>query len=81
MAKKVINSNVVQSGKFPPIVYGLDGIMDLFSISKSTAWRYRHGIIKDACTQNGNVIVVDVRKAFNLFGIENTDNIIVGDVQ
>jgi len=76
------SSNAVNYGrlvsrkKFPSVVYGLQGIMDLFNISKSTAWRYRHGIIKDACTQNGNVIIVDTKKALTLFGVSHPEEII-----
>lgn len=77
MSKKSITS-ISSYKKFPPIMYGLNGIMELFNISKSTAWRYRHGIIKDACTQNGNVIIVDVRRALQLFGHDCPDNLVKG---
>jgi len=80
MAKRVQRSvrtgSIVSKKKLPAVVYGLEGIMNLFNISKSTAWRYRHSIIKDACTQNGNVIVVDVKKALKLFGLENPDQLV-----
>lgn len=80
MAKRVRslgrNGSLVSKKKFPPVVYGLEGIMSLFNISKSTAWRYRHSIIEEACTQNGNIIVVDVKKAFKLFGITNSDDLV-----
>ena len=69
-------SGFVSDEKFPPVVYGLKGIMGLFHISKSTAWRYRHGIISDACTQKGNVIMVDTRKAFALFGKDNPEDLV-----
>ena len=61
---------------FPPVMYGLKGIMSLFKVSKSTAWRYRHTIVKDACTQNGNKIMINPRKALQLFGYENPDELI-----
>ena len=60
---------LVSKEKFPAVVYGLDGIMDIFDVSKSTAFRYRHGIIEKACTQQGKVIIVDVAKALELFGM------------
>lgn len=62
--------------KLPAVVYGLDGICEIFNISKTTACRYHKGIIKDACTQQGKVIVVDVKKAFELFGCEKPENFI-----
>jgi hypothetical protein len=62
--KKVVTSYK----KFPPVVYGLKGICAIFNISMGTALKYRHTIIKDTCTQNGRVIIVDTRKAFELFG-------------
>lgn len=61
-------SGFVSDEKFPQVVYGLKGIMVLFHCSKSTAWRYRHTILFDACSQNGNKIIVDTRKALELFG-------------
>ena len=66
------------AGKLPAVVYGLDGIMSLFNVSKTTAWRYRNGIIKDACTQRGHVIIVDTAKALSLFGVAEPQNVVVG---
>lgn len=48
-------------------VYGLKGIMDLFKVSNVTAQRYKKGIIKEAVSQNGRIIVVDADKALELF--------------
>ncbi len=76
--KGTFGNNIVSRKKLPPVVYGLEGIMGIFNISKSTAWRYRHSVIKDACTQNGNIIVVDVKKALSLFGLENPDSLVTG---
>lgn len=81
MKERNSSASIVSRKKLPAVVYGLDGIMSLFNISKSTAWRYRHGIIKDACTQNGNVIVVDVKKAFKLFGVNDTNKLISADTE
>ena len=63
---------VVKQESLPPIVYGLEGIMELFKVSKTTAWRLRHGIIEDACSQQGNKILVNTRKALELFGVDVT---------
>lgn len=74
--KSVRSVSIVSNKKLPAVVYGLEGIMTIFNVSKGTAWRYRHSIIADACTQNGNVIVVDVKKALKLFGLENPESIV-----
>ena len=60
----------------PRIEYGLAGIKRIFNISKSTALRYRHTIIADACTQQGNKIIIDTEKALRLFGIKNPENML-----
>ena len=49
------------------LVYGLRGIRNLFSVSHATAYRYKETIIKDAVSQQGRKIVVDVDKALELF--------------
>mgnify|MGYP002522925059 CR=1 FL=1 len=67
MGKKSNMTKLVSKEKLPKLVYGLDGIMKLFNVSKATAWRYRHGCIEGACMQNGNIIVVNTEKALQLF--------------
>ena len=62
--------------KLPPIVYGLKGIMELFDVGKNVAFKYRHGIIADACVQQGNKILVDTRKALELYGIVNAKDMV-----
>lgn len=69
-------SSLVSSKKLPAVVYGLKGIMSVFGVSKSTAFRYRHGVIEDACQQHGNVIVVDVKKALELFSGNSVQEIV-----
>ena len=49
------------------LVYGLRGIKNLFNVSHATAQRYKDTIIKDAVSQNGRKIIVDVDKALELF--------------
>lgn len=48
-------------------VYGIKGIMDLFNVSKVTAGRYKKGVIREAVSQSGRIIVVDADKALQLF--------------
>ena len=48
-------------------VYGIKGIMHLFGVSNVTAQRYKNGIIREAVSQNGRIIVVDADRALELF--------------
>lgn len=66
----------IDTCKFPPFVYGLQGIMDLFGVSKSTAYKYKNGLLKDAITQNGDIILVDTVKALTLFGVKDAASFI-----
>ena len=75
-----LQSSVISDKKFPPIMYGLQGIMDLFGVKKTTAWRYHKGIIADACTKRGRTILIDTRKALTLFGI-NPDELVNNDMK
>ncbi len=68
------------SGKLPPILYGLSGIQRLFCVSKPTASRYKNTILKEAISQKGNVIVIDTAKALSLFGVEQAGNMVEGEV-
>lgn len=79
VGKKLNVDKIVSRKKLPSVVYGLKGIMQIFDVSKSKAFSLRHGIIESACSQNGNVIIVDVRKALRLFGMEDVDNIVVDE--
>ncbi len=49
------------------LVYGLGGIRNLFGVSHSTAQKYKDTIIKEAVSQHGRKIIVDVDKALELF--------------
>lgn len=49
------------------LVYGLDGIRELFHCSHKQAQYYKDNVIKGAVSQNGRKIVVDVDKALELF--------------
>ena len=66
--------NEIQSGNIKRaakptgrLVYGLDGIRELFHCSHKQAQFYKDNVIKDAVSQNGRKIVVDVDKALELF--------------
>ena len=49
------------------LVYGYQGIRDLFNCGHKKAHELKNGIIKDAVSQQGRLIVVDVDKALELF--------------
>ena len=59
-----------RGGPFPPLLYGLSGVMSVFNVSKPTASRYVNGLIKDSVTRNGKNLLIDTRKALECFGIE-----------
>lgn len=76
MAKGRKLSGKVSNKKFEPIVYGLEGIMELFSVSKTTAHRYKNTFLKDAVIQQGNNILVDTKEALRLFGIREAEKFV-----
>ena len=49
------------------LVYGLNGIRELFHCSHKQAQFYKDNVIKEAVSQNGRKIVVDADKALELF--------------
>lgn len=62
------NNKVSEPDKAPTkYVYGIAGIRKLFGVSHVTAQRYKDGILRDAVSQRGRVIVTDVEKAMELF--------------
>ena len=67
--RKQLTVSVPETSK--RLVYGLHGIRKLFNVSHATAFRYKETIIKDAVSQNGRKIVVDVDKALELFKAKN----------
>lgn len=48
-------------------VYGLNGICELFHVSKVTAIKYKKTFLAPAIKQRGKVIITDVDKALQLF--------------
>ena len=70
---KIIKTRTVRTDmeKFPPVLYGLKGIMSLFGVSKATACRYKNTILKDAVAQQGKVIVVNTEACLKIWGMAN----------
>ena len=52
----------------PHYVYGIEGIMDLFHCSRSTAGRIKKGTIKKAVRQEGRTIATNATLALQLYG-------------
>ena len=48
-------------------ICGLEGIMQEFGCSKSTAQKYKKGIFKDIVVQNGHKIFLDANKAWRCY--------------
>lgn len=66
-------NKIVSKQKLPPMITGLSGIMELFNVSKSTAWKYKQTWLAPAITQRGRIIFVDTKKALELLGMENPE--------
>lgn len=69
--------NHLQGGKFPRVMYGLNGICVLFGVSKTTAFKMSKGILKDACTKQGGIMLINTRKALELFGCQHPEDLII----
>lgn len=69
-------NNHKRGQKFPPILYGLEGIMDLFGVSKATASRYANTFLSESVTKKGNKIIVDTGKALECFGVKDPERFI-----
>lgn len=75
---KIIKTCTVRTDteKFPPVLYGLKGIMSLFGVSKATACRYKNTILKDAVAQQGKVIVVNTEACLKIWGMANPSSLV-----
>ncbi len=72
MARGRRKITVEKTGKYPPVMKGLQGICDLFGVTKSTAWKWKNGFLKDACSMQGRKILVDTEYALRLFGVKDS---------
>lgn len=66
------NAPYVQTPK--RVVYGLQGICDLFSCGLSRAQELKRTVIADAVHQNGRTIVTDADLALELFAKASGNN-------
>lgn len=63
----------VSSSSNNRLVYGLQGIADLFGCSINTATKLKNGVIRKAVSQVGRKIVVDADKALSLFNEKHSN--------
>ena len=64
--KKILDMN-----KPKEFVHGLQGIADLFGVSKVTAQKYKNTWLADAVSQSGKILLTDKAKALMLFDESN----------
>ena len=72
--KNYFSNNEIIEEKIDPLkkyAYGLKGIRELFNVSHATAYRYKETFLKPAIMQNERKIVVDIKKALELFNAAN----------
>lgn len=60
-------SNQMQKQGLPKYVHGLQGIADLFDVSKVTAQKYKNTWLASAVKQNGKTLLTDTEMALKLF--------------
>ena len=60
-------SKEVQKQGLPKYVHGLQGIADLFDVSKVTAQKYKNTWLASAVKQNGKTLLTDTEMALKLF--------------
>ena len=68
---KTLNSSPTTPKRY---VYGLEGICSIFNCRLNKAQELKKGIIKDAVTQHGRKIMVDVDKAIALYEAAENNN-------
>lgn len=72
LAERFKNLNPPTTSTSKRYVYGLEGICSLFNCRLNKAQELKKGIIKDAVTQHGRKIMVDVDKALALYESANS---------
>lgn len=67
ISKTLEASKQVEQKDLPKYVHGLQGIADLFGVTKVTAQKYKNTWLSDAVMQNGKVLITDTEIALRLF--------------
>ena len=65
--KAIGASRQIEKQELPKHVHGLQGIADLFGVSKVTAQKYKNTWLSSAVAQQGKVLLTDTEKALKLF--------------
>lgn len=65
--KAIGASREIKQRELPKHVHGLQGIADLFGVSKVTAQKYKNTWLSSAVAQQGKVLLTDTEKALKLF--------------
>ena len=65
-------SRQIERESLPTYVHGLQGIADLFGVSKVTAQKYKNTWLADAVKQNGKTLLTNTEMALKLFN-ENVE--------
>ena len=60
-------SRQIERENLPPYIHGLQGIADLFGVSKVTAQKYKNTWLADAVKQNGKTLLTNTEMALKLF--------------
>ena len=69
--KAIGASRQVEQRELPKHVHGLQGIADLFGVSKVTAQKYKNTWLANAVAQQGKVLLTDTEMALRLFAENN----------
>ena len=69
--KAIGASRQVEQRELPKHVHGLQGIADLFGVSKVTAQKYKNTWLAGAVSQNGKVLLTNTETALKLFAENN----------
>lgn len=69
--KAIGASRQVEKRELPKHVHGLQGIADLFGVSKVTAQKYKNTWLAGAVAQNGKVLLTNTETALKLFAENN----------
>ena len=60
-------SREVEKRELPKYVHGLQGIADVFNVTKVTAQKYKNTWLAGAVKQNGKTLLTDTEMALKLF--------------
>jgi len=62
--------------RYPAFVTGLEGIMKVFKVSYTTAWRFKKAFLSGAVSGSGKDFTLDVSEGLRLFGVRHPKKMI-----